>query len=60
MKRGSSAGGLKVKALAQNARDVGLNPAQCYTFHLYLIHSREKQLFIIHISELRYIKSTIV
>ena len=40
MKRGSSAGGLKIKALTQNARDAALSPAQCYTFHLYLIHSK--------------------
>ena len=46
MKRGSSAGGLKVKALAQTARDVGSSPAWCYTFHPYLIHSKRKQLFI--------------
>ena len=53
MKRGSSVGGLKVKALTWNVRDAGLSPAQCYTFHLYyLIHSKRK-LFIIHISELR-------
>ena len=47
MKRGSSAGGLKVKALAQKARDVGLSPAQHYTFHLYNSLLREK-LFIKH------------
>ena len=39
-RRVSSAGGLKVKALTQNVRDMGSSPAQCYTFCLYLIHSK--------------------
>ena len=32
MKRGSGAGGLKVKALGQTLRDVGSSPTQHYTF----------------------------
>ena len=35
MKRGSSAGGLKVKALGQTLRDAGSSPAWHYTFRLY-------------------------
>ena len=35
MKRGSSAGGLKVKALTWNVRDVSSSPAWHYTFCLY-------------------------
>ena len=42
MKRGSSAGGLKVKVLGQTPRDAGLSPAWCYTYCLYLIHSKRK------------------
>ena len=53
MKRGSSAGGLKVKALGQTPRDTGSSPAQHYTFCLYEFTLRENYLFIIHISELR-------
>ena len=34
--------GLKVKALAQTARDVGLSPAWCYTFPCLIVHSKEK------------------
>ena len=42
MKRGSVVGGLWVEALTQNVGDVGLSPARCYTFRLYLIHSKRK------------------
>ena len=35
MKRGSSAGGLKVKALAQKVRDAGSSPAWHNTFCQY-------------------------
>ena len=52
MKRGSSAGGLKVKALTQTARDAGSSPARHYTFHLYKFTLRENY-YLIHISELR-------
>ena len=41
-KRGSSADGLVVGHLARKARDAGLGPAQCYTFHLYEKFTPEK------------------
>ena len=49
--RGSSAGGLKVKALAWTARDAGLSPAWHYPFPCLIIHSKEKFISYIYISE---------
>ena len=46
MKRGSSAGGLKVKALSQTPRDADLSPAWHYTFCLYLIHSKRIIIYL--------------
>ena len=36
-----SAGGLKVKALGQTLRDLGLSPSQCLTFPALIFASRE-------------------
>ena len=47
----SSAGDLKVKALAQTARDVGLSPAWYYPFPCHLVHSKEKFISYIYISK---------
>ena len=62
MKRGSSAGGLKVKALSQTPRDAGSSPAQHYTFHLCKFTLRENYLFKIKFVWLiaLYNKSTVV
>ena len=35
--RSESAGGLKVKALGQTPRDLGLSPSQCSNFSCYKI-----------------------
>ena len=49
--RGSSAGGLKVKALAQTERYVGSSPAQHYPFPCLYIHSKEISNFLINFSK---------
>ena len=50
--RQESAGGLKVRALAQTVRDAGSSPACCSIFLVSKIALREKIINLIHISNL--------
>ena len=51
MTRGaSSAGGLKVKVLAQTMRDVGLSPAWCYPFLVIFSFTLKRKFNFLHLN----------